>query len=60
MGSRALASRQAVVTRLSALEDLAGLSLLLVDKPGTLTLPQPVLAGQNDPDEGSNPHPLEP
>jgi len=37
VGSRALAAKNAVVARLSAIEELAGMSILCSDKTGTLT-----------------------
>jgi H+-transporting ATPase len=40
VGSKALAKHGAIVTRLSAIEDLAGMSILCSDKTGTLTLNQ--------------------
>ncbi len=38
LGARTLAQKQAIVTRLSAIEELAGLKMLCSDKTGTLTL----------------------
>jgi hypothetical protein len=43
IGSKALARRGAIVARLSAIEDLAGMSILCSDKTGTLTLNRMVL-----------------
>ena len=43
IGSKALAKRGAIVARLSAIEDLAGMSILCSDKTGTLTLNRMVL-----------------
>ena len=40
LGCRALARRRAIVTRLGAIEDLAGMTVLVSDKTGTLTLNQ--------------------
>lgn len=37
VGARLLAQKQAIVTRLSAIEELAGVDILCVDKTGTLT-----------------------
>jgi H+-transporting ATPase len=37
LGARILVQRQAIVTRLSSIEELAGVDLLCVDKTGTLT-----------------------
>ncbi len=37
VGSRNLAKRQAIVTRLSAMEEMAGIDILCADKTGTLT-----------------------
>jgi H+-transporting ATPase len=47
IGSKTLAKHGAIVTKLSAIEDLAGMSILCSDKTGTLTLNQMVLQ-QND------------
>ena len=38
VGSKELSKHGAIVTRLSAIEDLAGMSILCSDKTGTLTL----------------------
>lgn len=38
LGSRELATDGAIVTRLSAIEDLSGMNILCSDKTGTLTL----------------------
>jgi len=43
IGSKNLAKHGAIVARLSAIEDLAGMSILCSDKTGTLTLNQMVL-----------------
>lgn len=43
LGSKELSSQGAIVTRLAAIEDLAGMSILCSDKTGTLTLNQMVL-----------------
>ncbi len=43
LGARNLASKQAIVTRLSAIEELAGLTMLCSDKTGTLTLNKMVI-----------------
>lgn len=37
VGARTLAKKQAIVTRLSAVEELAGINILCADKTGTLT-----------------------
>ena len=37
MGARTLASKEAIVTRLAAIEELAGMDILCSDKTGTLT-----------------------
>ena len=37
VGARNLAKRQAIVTRLSAMEEMAGIDILCADKTGTLT-----------------------
>ncbi len=37
VGSRNLAKRQAIVTRLSAMEEMAGIDIICADKTGTLT-----------------------
>ena len=39
VGARVLASKNAVVARLSAIEELAGMSVLCSDKTGTLGIP---------------------
>ena len=38
VGARLLAKKQAIITRLSAIEELAGVDILCSDKTGTLTL----------------------
>ena len=38
LGSRQLAKQGAIVTRLTAIEEMAGMTLLCSDKTGTLTL----------------------
>ena len=38
VGSRSLAEKKAIVARLSAIEELAGMNMLCSDKTGTLTL----------------------
>merc|ERR1719258_689707 len=38
IGSRRLAEKKAIVTRLAAIEELAGMDMLCSDKTGTLTL----------------------
>ncbi|PNG99113.1 putative proton ATPase 1B, partial [Tetrabaena socialis] len=38
LGSRQLAAHGAIVTRLAAIEDMAGMNMLCSDKTGTLTL----------------------
>jgi H+-transporting ATPase len=43
IGSKTLARHGAIVTKLSAIEDLAGMSILCSDKTGTLTLNEMVL-----------------
>jgi H+-transporting ATPase len=48
IGSKALAKHGAIVTKLSAIEDLAGMSILCSDKTGTLTLNQMVLFHGDD------------
>lgn len=48
IGSKTLAKHGAIVTKLSAIEDLAGMSILCSDKTGTLTLNQMVLFQDDD------------
>lgn len=43
LGSKELSAQGAIVTRLAAIEDLAGMSILCSDKTGTLTLNQMML-----------------
>lgn len=43
IGSKALSQHGAIVARLSAIEDLAGMSILCSDKTGTLTMNKMVL-----------------
>ena len=43
LGSKELSKRGAIVTRLSAIEDMAGMAILCSDKTGTLTLNQMVI-----------------
>lgn len=43
LGSRQLAAQGAIVTRLTAIEEMAGMTLLCSDKTGTLTLNQMVI-----------------
>ena len=43
LGSKELSNQGAIVTRLAAIEDLAGMSILCSDKTGTLTLNQMML-----------------
>jgi len=43
IGSRKLSEKQAIVTRLSAIEELAGMTFLCSDKTGTLTLGKMVM-----------------
>lgn len=38
LGSKELSKHGAIVTRLSAIEDMAGMAILCSDKTGTLTL----------------------
>ena len=56
VGSRRLAEKKIIVARLSAIEELAGMTILCSDKTGTLTLNQlslrePVLMGEMTADE---------
>ena len=48
IGSKTLAKHGAIVTKLSAIEELAGMSILCTDKTGTLTLNQMVLLQEED------------
>jgi H+-transporting ATPase len=55
VGARLLAARQAIVRRLAAIEELAGIDVLCSDKTGTLTqnkltLGEPVAVGEADVD----------
>ncbi len=43
LGSRELSAHGAIVTRLAAIEDMAGMNMLCSDKTGTLTLNQMVI-----------------
>lgn len=43
LGSRQLSSHGAIVTRLAAIEDMAGMNMLCSDKTGTLTLNKMVI-----------------
>jgi len=56
VGARFLARREAIVSRLSSIEELAGMDILCSDKTGTLTLNrltlgQPLCVGAATPDE---------
>ena len=56
IGARALASKEAIVSRLAAIEEVAGMDILCSDKTGTLTqnsmsLAEPYLAKQYTADE---------
>jgi H+-transporting ATPase len=56
VGARVLAAKNAIVSRLAAIEELAGMDVLCTDKTGTLTenrlsLGNPVLAPGVDPDD---------
>ena len=46
LGSKELSNQGAIVTRLAAIEDLAGMSILCSDKTGTLTLNKMVIQEQ--------------
>ena len=43
LGSRQLSAQGAIVTRLTAIEEMAGMTVLCSDKTGTLTLNQMVI-----------------
>ena len=43
LGSKELSDRGAIVTRLTAIEDMAGMNILCSDKTGTLTLNKMVI-----------------
>jgi H+-transporting ATPase len=43
LGSRMLSAHGAIVTRLAAIEDMAGMNMLCSDKTGTLTLNKMVI-----------------
>ena len=43
LGSRELTKREAIVSRLAAIEDVAGMTMLASDKTGTLTLNKMVI-----------------
>lgn len=47
LGSKELSKQGAIVTRLSAIEDMAGMSILCSDKTGTLTLNKMELQGDS-------------
>ena len=56
LGARVLAKKEAIVTKLSAIEEAAGMDILCSDKTGTLTqnkmsLAEPYLAGTYDRDK---------
>ncbi len=56
VGAMALARKQAIVSRLAAIEELAGMDILCSDKTGTLTqnrmsLAEPWLLGQTSPED---------
>jgi len=56
VGASALARKEAIVSRLSAIEELAGMNVLCSDKTGTLTqnrmsISEPYVAGAADADE---------
>lgn len=56
IGARRLARKKAIVTRLAAMEEMAGLEILCADKTGTLTknkltLQEPVVFGKHNSEE---------
>ena len=48
IGSRKMSVHGAIVSRLPAIEEMAGMNMLCSDKTGTLTLNKMVIQVQND------------
>ena len=55
LGSRQLSAQGAIVTRLTAIEEMAGMTVLCSDKTGTLTLNQMVIQARQTLKPGPNP-----
>lgn len=48
LGSRSLSKQGAIVSKLTAIEEMAGMNMLCSDKTGTLTLNKMVIQGKNE------------